>query len=288
MHKIILDEGVKPSVEHQKRLNEAMQEVVKKEIIKWLDAGVVYPISDNLWTSLVQCVPKKGGMTVVTDVKNELIPEELSLGRECAWTTGSSTKSLGKIISRFHFLIKCLIGWPDVLFIASLMDTPVTIKSLLLLRTKRRPLSLVPMVLLHSSGCHLVCVMHNDCLNNLDRVLARCEETNLVLNWEKYHFMVEEGIVLSHKISKHGIEVDKAKIEVISKCPPPAFVKGVRSFLGHASFYRRFIKDFSKVVNPLCKLLEKDAKFHFNEDCMKAFELLKFKLTTTHIITAPD
>ncbi|XP_070010671.1 uncharacterized protein [Nicotiana sylvestris] len=87
--------------------------------------------------------------------------------------------------------------------------------------------------------------------------------------------MVEEGIVLSHKILKHNIEVDKAKIEVISKLPPPASVKGVRIFLGHAGFYRRFIKDFSKLVNPSCKLLKKDAKFLFNEECMKAFKLLK-------------
>ncbi|XP_070003166.1 uncharacterized protein [Nicotiana sylvestris] len=100
--------------------------------------------------------------------------------------------------------------------------------------------------------------------------------------------MVEEGIVLSHKISKNGIEVDKAKIEVISKLPPPTSVKGVRSFLGHAGFYRRFIKGFSEVVNPLCKLLEKDAKFVFNDECMKAFELLEYKLTTTPIITAPN
>ncbi|XP_070036052.1 uncharacterized mitochondrial protein AtMg00860-like [Nicotiana tomentosiformis] len=127
-----------------------------------------------------------------------------------------------------------------------------------------------------------------ECLYNLDKVLARCEETNLVLNWEKCHFMVEEGIVLGHKISKNGIEVDKAKIEVISKLPPPNSVKGVRSFLGHAGFYRRFIKDFSKVVNPLCKLLENDAKFVFNDDCMKAFKLLKYRLTTTPIIIAPN
>ncbi|XP_070007005.1 uncharacterized protein [Nicotiana sylvestris] len=195
MHKIILEEGAKPSVEHQRRLNEAMQEVVKKVIIKWLDAGVVYPISNSSWTSPVECVPKKGGMTVVTNDKNELI---------------------------------------------------------------------------------------------LTRTATRCEETNLVLNWETCHFMVEEGIVFGHKISKHGIEVDKAKIEVISKLPPPTSVKGVRSFLCHADFYHRFIKDFSKVVKLLCKLLEKDVKFHFNEDCMTAFELLKFKLNTTPIITAPD
>ncbi|XP_070019888.1 uncharacterized protein [Nicotiana sylvestris] len=188
MHKIILEEGAKTSIEHQRRLNKAMQEVVKKEIIKWLDVGAVYPISDSSWTSPVQCVPKKGGMVV--------------------------------------------IGWPDVLFIAFLMDTPAIIKSLFLLRTKRRPLSLVPMN------------SFEDCSNNLDRVLVRCKEPNLVLNWEKCRFMVEEGIVLGHKISKHGTEVDKDKIE--------------------------------------------DAKFHVNEDFMKAFELVKFKLTTTPIITALD
>ncbi|PHT50547.1 hypothetical protein CQW23_10294 [Capsicum baccatum] len=73
-HKIQLEENCTPTIEHQKRLNPPMQEVVKKEIIKWLDAGVVYPISDSTWVSPVQCVPKKGGMTVVATVKNELIP----------------------------------------------------------------------------------------------------------------------------------------------------------------------------------------------------------------------
>ncbi|GJV50792.1 hypothetical protein Tco_1446533 [Tanacetum coccineum] len=69
-------------------------------------------------------------------------------------------------------------------------------------------------------------------------MLARCKETNLVLNWEKCHFMVKEGIVLGHKISRAGIEVDRAKIDVIAKLPYPTNVKGVRSFLGHAGFYR--------------------------------------------------
>ncbi|XP_070015379.1 uncharacterized mitochondrial protein AtMg00860-like [Nicotiana sylvestris] len=126
------------------------------------------------------------------------------------------------------------------------------------------------------------------CLDNLIQVHKRCEETNLVLNWEKCHFMVDEDIVLGHKISKQGIEVDRAKIEIIFELPPPTLVKGVRSFLGHVGFYRCFIKGFSKIANPMYKLLEKDAKFIFDEKCLKAFEELKEKLTTTPIIVTPD
>ena len=115
-----------------------------------------------------------------------------------------------------------------------------------------------------------------------------CIEKNLVLNWEKCHFMVKQGIVLGHIISSRGIEVDKAKIDIISKLPPPTNVKTIRQFLGHAGFYRRFIKDFSKIAKPLYKLLEKDAQFIWEEDCQKSFEELKFHLTTAPIVQAPN
>ncbi|WMV45418.1 hypothetical protein MTR67_038803 [Solanum verrucosum] len=92
------------------------------------------------------------------------------------------------------------------------------------------------------------------CLDHLAEVLQWCEECNLVLNWEKCHFMVKEGIVLGHRIS----EVDRAKVEAIEKLPPPISGKVLRSFLGHEGFYRRFIKDFSKTAHPLCKLFEKE------------------------------
>ena len=95
-----------------------------------------------------------------------------------------------------------------------------------------------------------------ECLANLEAILQRCIEKNLVLNWEKCHFMVNQGIVLGHVISSRGIEVDKAKNELISKLPSPTNVKTVRQFLGHAGFHRRFIKDFSKIAKPLYKLLE--------------------------------
>nr|GEW92031.1 reverse transcriptase domain-containing protein [Tanacetum cinerariifolium] len=105
-----------------------------------------------------------------------------------------------------------------------------------------------------------------NCLSRLDKMLQRCEDTNLSLNWEKSHFMVKEGIVLGHKIFKNGIEVDKAKIDVIAKLPHPTMVKGIRSFLGHVGFYRRFIQDFSKISRPMTHLLEKNTPFVFSED----------------------
>ncbi|GJR27227.1 reverse transcriptase domain-containing protein [Tanacetum coccineum] len=128
----------------------------------------------------------------------------------------------------------------------------------------------------------------SSCLANLDKMLKRCEDTKLALNWEKSHFMVKEGIVLGHKISRKGIEVDKAKVDVISKLPHPTTVKGIRSFLGHAGFYRRFIKDFSKISRPMTHLLEKNTPFIFSEDCILAFQTLKKKLTEAPILIAPN
>ncbi|GJT20462.1 reverse transcriptase domain-containing protein [Tanacetum coccineum] len=126
------------------------------------------------------------------------------------------------------------------------------------------------------------------CLAHLEKMLKRCEDTNLSLNWEKSHFMVKEGIVLGHKISKSGLEVDRAKVEVIAKLPHPTSVKGVRSFLGHAGFYRRFIQDFSKIARPMTHLLEKETPFVFSEECIDSFNTLKRKLTEAPILIAPD
>ena len=128
----------------------------------------------------------------------------------------------------------------------------------------------------------------DNCLENLRSVLVRCEETNLVLNWEKCHFMVQEGIVLGHRISTLGIEVDKANIEAIEKLPPPSSVKGIRSFLGHAEFYRQFIKDFFRIAKPLSNFLVQGTPFDFDEQCVQAFSILKDKLVSTPIVVAPD
>nr|GEV16884.1 reverse transcriptase domain-containing protein [Tanacetum cinerariifolium] len=126
------------------------------------------------------------------------------------------------------------------------------------------------------------------CLSHLDTMLQRCEDTNLVLNWEKCHFMVKKEIVLGHKISKNRLEVDRAKVDVIAKLPHPTTVKGVRSFLGHAGFYRRFIQDFSMIARPMTYLLEKETPFVFSKYCIDAFKTLKKKLTKALILVVPD
>ena len=100
--------------------------------------------------------------------------------------------------------------------------------------------------------------------------------------------MVNQGIVLGHVISNKGIEVDKAKVELISKLPSPTNVKTVKQFLGHAGFYKRFIKDFSKIEKHIYKLLEKDTKFSWDKNCRKSFEELKSHLTTAPIVRAPN
>ena len=129
-----------------------------------------------------------------------------------------------------------------------------------------------------------------ECLANVETVLHRCIEKNLVLNWEKCHFMVNQGIVMGHVVSNKGIEVDKAKVELISKLTPPTppKFKAIRQFLGHASFYKRSIKDFSKIEKTLYKLLEKDTKFTWDETCQKSFVELKSHLTTTPIVRASN
>ena len=126
------------------------------------------------------------------------------------------------------------------------------------------------------------------CLHNLSRILKRSEETSFVLNWGKCHFMVKSGIVLGHVISERGIEVDKAKIEVLKSLSPPKTVKDIKSFLGHASFYKRFIKGFSTISRPLCTLLQNEVEYEFSTECTHAFNLLKEALATAPIMMPPN
>nr|GEU99109.1 reverse transcriptase domain-containing protein [Tanacetum cinerariifolium] len=165
-HKILMEEDFKPAVQHQRRINPKIHDVIKQEVLKLLDAGLIYPISDSPWRCMMAI---------------------------------------------FHDMIE--------------KTMEVFMDNFLVFRNS-----------------------FQTCLSHLEKMLKRCEDTNLCLNWEKSHFMVKEGIVLGQKISKEGIEVDKAKVDVSTELPHPTTVK----------------------------------------ECVEAFQTLKRKLTEAPILIAPD
>ncbi|CAN6698251.1 unnamed protein product [Malus baccata var. baccata] len=245
---------------------------------------------DSKWISPTQVVPKRYGITIVKNDNNELVPTRLTTGWRMCVAYRKINAGYNQIPVAPEDQEKTTFTCPFGTFAYRRM--PFGLCNVL--ATFQRCMMSIFTGLVE----HVVEVFMDDfavfgdsfdqCLQNLSLVLERCIKTNLVLNWEKCHFMVKQGIVLGHLISNRGIEVDKAKIDAIEKLPPPTNVKSVRSFLGHAGFYRRFIKDFSKISRPLCNLLAKDAPFVFDEACLKAFKKLKTLLTTTSIIATPN
>jgi len=124
----------------------------------------------------------------------------------------------------------------------------------------------------------------NECLEKLSLVLKRCIETSLILNYEKCYFMVKQEIILGHVVSSCGLEVDKGKIGVISSLAYPLCVREVRSFLRHVGFYQPFIKEFSKITTPMCKLLAKKVDFVFDQECKDDHDELKRRVTSSPIV----
>ncbi|KAM1002844.1 hypothetical protein ACFX2C_003230 [Malus domestica] len=322
MHRLLLEEGSKTSREAQRRLNPPMMEVVKKEIIKLLDCVVVYPISDSRWVSPIQCVPKKSGVTVLANVENELVPQRIQTGlrvcidyRKLNATTRKDhfplpfiDQMLERLASyAFYCFLDGYSGYNQIVIAPEDQEKTTFICPFGRFAYRRMPFGLCNapatfqryMMSIFSDYVEKIIEVFMDdfsvfgdsfdgCLHNLSLILKRCVETNLVLNWEKCHFMVKQGIVLGHIISEKVIEVDKSKIDLVRHLPSPTSVREVRSFLGHAGFYRRFIKDFSKVAQPLCRLLQKEVAFEFTKECTASFNQLKELLTTAPIIVPPD
>ncbi|KAK1604843.1 hypothetical protein QYE76_028516 [Lolium multiflorum] len=293
-----------------------------KKIYPVIISSKLSEIEEERWVSPVHCVPKKGGMTVVPNDNDELIPQRIVVGyRMCI-----DFRKVNKVTKKDHYPLPfidqmlerlsknthfCFLdgysGFSQIAVKAKDQEKTTFTCPYGTYAYRRMPFGLCNApatfqrcmsAIFHGFCESIVEVFMDDfsvygnsfdnCLRNLDKVLQRCEETNLVLNWEKCHFMVNEGIVLGHKISERGIEVDRAKVEAIEKMPYPRDVKGIRSVLGHAGFYRRFIKDFSKISKPLTNLLQKDVPFVFDDDCKEAFETLKKALTTAPVVEPPD
>ncbi|RVW22512.1 Retrovirus-related Pol polyprotein from transposon 17.6 [Vitis vinifera] len=254
--------------------------VVRGEVLKLLQARIIYPISDSLRVSPTQVVPKKSEITVIKNEKGDEVSTRLASGRRLC----IDYRRLNSVTRKDHFplpfmdqVLERVSGHP---FYCFWMVTRMYANHLSDMVERIMEVFMDDITIYGGS--------YKECLLHLEAVFQRCIEKDLVLNWEKCHFMVQQGIVLGHIISKNGIGVDKANVELIVKLPPPTNIKGIRQFLGHAGFYRRFIKDFSKISKPLCELLVKDAKFVWDEKCQKSFEELKQFLTTAPIVRAPN
>ncbi|GKA01567.1 hypothetical protein Tco_0674232 [Tanacetum coccineum] len=256
-YKILIEDDFKPAVQHQRRVNSKINEVIKAEVIKLLDARLIYPISDNPLVRWRVCIDYRK----LNDAT-----------RKDHFTLPFIDQMLERLAGNAFYYF--LDGFSSYFQIH--IDPQDQEKTTFTFPYGTFAYRRMPFDLCNAPGTF----QRQDA--------QRYEDTNLVLNWEKCHFMVKEGIVLDHKISKNGIEVDRAKVDVIAKLPPPTTVKGIRSILGHADFYRRFIQDFSKIARPMTHLLEKETPFMFSKECMESFEILKTKLTEAPILVAPD
>ncbi|CAM8953630.1 unnamed protein product [Rhodiola kirilowii] len=297
-------------------------EIVQKEIQKLLDADVIYPISDSQWVSPVYVVPNKSGITVEEDTEGKMVTKRAKNG----WRMCIDYRKLNAVTRKDHFplpfinqMLDRLAGKPYFYFLdgfSGYNQNPIapedqekttftcpfgtfafTSMSFGLCNAPWTFQRVVTSIFSDMIGEFIEVFMDDftiygdtfdASLSNLSTVLARCVSMNLVLNYEKCHFMVTHGIVLGHVISQEGMEVDNAKIDLIMTLPYPSTVREIQSFLGHAGFYQRFIKDFSKKALPLSTLLEKEVPFEFTNAIKEAFDDLKKALTSTPIIQTPN
>ncbi|GJW01499.1 reverse transcriptase domain-containing protein [Tanacetum coccineum] len=224
-HKILLEDDYEPSVQHQRRVNPKIHDVIKKEVEKLLDAGLIYPISDSPWVSPVHCVPKKGGMTVVTNEENELVPTRLVTG----WRVCIDYRKLNEATCKDHF-----------------------------------PLPFMDQMLERLAGNEFYCF-----LDGFDQGIFQ--------------------IPIDPKIKIKLLHVPSTKLSRIVLSSPNDRYRNQKLLVAfYAGFYRRFIKDFSKISRPMTHLLEKNTPFIFLEDCILAFQTLKKKLTEAPILIAPN
>ncbi|GKA37954.1 reverse transcriptase domain-containing protein [Tanacetum coccineum] len=255
-HKILMEDNVKPTIQHQRRVNPKIHEVIKKEVIKLLDARLIYPISDSPW--LNDATRKDHFPLSFMDQMLERL-------------TGNE----------YYCFLDGFLGYFQIPIDPKDQEKTTFTCPYGTFAYQRMPFSLC-----NAPGTFQRCMMaifydmieetmevfmddflifgdcFSSCLSHLDKMLKRCEDTNLVLNSEKYHFMLKEGIVLGHKISKSGIEVDKATVDVIAKLPHP--------------------------TSPMTHLLKKETHFIFSKECVASFNILKKKLTEAPILVALD
>nr|GEU67537.1 DNA-directed DNA polymerase [Tanacetum cinerariifolium] len=281
-HKILMEEDFEPAVQYQRRVNPKIHDVIKQEVLKLLDAGLIYPISNSPWVSPVHSVPKKGGFTAVENEDNELILTRLVTG----WRVCIDYRKLNEATRKDHFPLPFMDQMPEILagnqyyyfldgfsgYFQIPIDPKDQGKTTFTCPYGKFAYRRMPFGLCNAPGMFQRCMMaifhymiektlevfmydfsvfensFQSCLSYIERMLKRCEDTNLCLNWEKSHFMVKEGIVLGHKISEQWIEVDKAKVDVITKLPHPTTVKGAENLA--ADHLSRLENPHQNVLDP--------------------------------------
>ena len=291
---------------------------MKEEILKWLNAEIIYPISDSQWVSPVHIIPKKAGVTVTMKEKSEEIQTRLPT----KWRVCIDYRKLNSATKKDHFRLPFidqildrlagsnyfyfLDGYSSYSQIAIHPDDQEKTMFTCLFDTfafRRMPFGLCNAPATFQRCMTAIfsdflrdslevfmddfSVFGNDfksCLSHLTKILEVCVRKRLVLSWGESHFTVREGVVLGQIVSGKGLDVDKAKIEVIQNLPIPSTIKDLRSFLGHVSFYRIFIQDFAKVSKPLTTLLCKDKDFIIDEEGKRAFMMLKQALIEAPIL----
>ena len=321
-HRIFLEDESRPVREAHRQLNPKVWEAVKEEILKWLNTEIIYPISDSQCVSPVHVVLKKAGVTDMMNKKGEEIQTRLlTKWRVCIdyQKLNSATKKdhfpllfIDQILDRltlssYFYFLDGYLGYNQIVIHPDDQEKTTFTCPFGTFVFKRMSFGLCNapatfqryMIAIFSDflGNSLKVFMDdfsifgNDfesCLAHLTKIVEVCVRKRLVLSWEKSHFIVREGVVLRHIVSGKGLEVDKAKIEVIQNLPLPSTVRDLMSFLGHVGFYRRFIQDFAKVSKLLTTLLCKDKYFIIDEEGKRTFTMLKQALIETLILQSPN
>ncbi|XP_043817312.1 uncharacterized protein LOC122724981 [Manihot esculenta] len=292
MHRIHMEDECKPVREAQRRLNPPMMDVVKKEIVKLLDIGVIYPISDSKWVSPIHVVPKKTGITIVPNSEGELVPTRVQNG----WRVCMDYRKLNTATRKDHFplpfmdqMLERLAGKSHYCLLdgySGFYQIPVAPedqeKTTFTCPFGTFAFRRMPFGLCNAPATFQRCMMSifSDYVEKIIEVFM----DDFTVHGNSFH----ECLANLEKILQRWIEVDKAKIDTIKNLPYPTSIREIRSFLGHAGFYRRFIKDFSKITQPLCRLLQQDVPFEFDDNCKTAFDLVKSLLISAPVIQPLD
>ena len=271
-HHSFLEKDARPSREAQRRLNTKVWDAIKDEILKWLNVGIIYPISDSPWVSPVYVFPKKAGITVMTNDKGK----ELQTRLPTQWRVCIDYQKLNAATKKDHFPLPFIDQILDMLLDQGFycrLDGYLGYNQLSIHPDDQEKMTFtcpfgtyafqrMPFGLCNAPATFKRCMMaifsdfigesmevfmddfsvfgpsFDACSEHLTQILDVCVKKRLVLSWEKSPFMVREGIVLGHSVSSKRLEVDKAKVEVIQDLALPNSIRELRSFLGHVGFYR--------------------------------------------------